>query len=129
MADTILRQFRGDRLTWEFTLKRAGAVLDLTGATVTFTARKGDATGVKGYDYTKTQGGAGSAAITFPNPGYAVGRVDVTPVLGDSQALIPGQYYVWDLQVTLVSGLVLTYPRDAAGNPAIGELQVVADAS
>lgn len=129
MAETTLRQFRGDRLPWEFTLKRGGVVIDLTGATVTFTVRKGDHTGDKAYDYTKTQGGTGSAAIDFPSPGFTLGRVNVTPVLAESQALLTAQLYVWDLQVVLTSGLVLTYPRDAAGNPVLGELKVVPDAS
>jgi len=121
---TTIYWFRGDEDVIQFTLQRGGSAVDLTGATAKFTVRLTDADGAQQFQYSATQGGA-PGNPTFPTP--ASGRVDVTLLDGDTDGLDPDLTYVWDLEITLTSGKVLTYPRDALGRPDTGILSIAAD--
>lgn len=111
---STLRIYRGDTLPRTFTLTDFdGAALNLTGASATFSVKTDVGAGSYIFQKTGTQGGA-SSGITFPSP--TLGKLTVEIVPADTQSVTPGNY-VWDLQVTLASGRVHTFPRDSSGDP------------
>lgn len=124
-SNTQIELWRGDEPEWQFVLSKGGAAVDLTGATVEFTCRVGSESGALALNYSKTEGGAGDAEVTFPDASN--GKVTVQPDAADTDDLDSDNSYVWDLEVTTAGGEVITYPRDSAGDPVVGTLVVTED--
>lgn len=113
---STLRVYRGDTLVRTFTLTDFnGTALNLTGASATFSVKTSLAAGTYLFQRTGTQGGAASG-ITYPAPTSGQLTVEVVPSNTQSEAVAS---YVWDLQVTLSSGRVYTFPRDSDGDPLV----------
>lgn len=113
---TTLRVYRGDTLVRTFTLTDfGGTALNLTAASATFSVKATLAAGTYVFQKTGTQGGA-TSGITYPAPTSGQLTVEVSPSDTQNQAVAS---YVWDLQVTLSSGRVYTFPRDTDGDPLV----------
>ena len=115
MADQLLTMFRGDSAAWDFAATLNGAVVDLTGASVRFTAKNRPDDADVDAVISKTVG----AGITLTNASSGLLRVKLAP--SDTSGFGGARTLVWDLQA-----------RDAAGDVhtlAGGTLRVQPDIS
>jgi hypothetical protein len=104
---TYLEGKRGDTNNYTGTvLDSAGAVVNLTGATLRFTAKlnRSDADNATGVIVKST--GAGITHISAPAGTY---RITLLPA--DTSALTTATLYFWDLQLTVAGGDVFTVDK------------------
>jgi len=140
MSLEILRMYRGDDRTWAMTLTADGAPIDLTTATLAFSA----AATPGGEAVIELTSADGEIVVT----GALAGEITVTIAAADTSALeIPyvwsSSWYwprslprrranylrlYWDVQVT-DAGDRRTWPEDAGGRPRLGHLLIYADAA
>lgn len=141
MSLQILRMYRGDDRTWAMTLTGDGTPIDLTAATLAFSASRwpgGDAvielTSAAG-DIVVTDAPGGEITVTIAAADTAELEIPVIPVpywywpwtfIGQRRQAYLKLY--WDVQVT-VDGERRTWPEDANGRPRLGNLLVFADAA
>jgi hypothetical protein len=112
--------YRGDDRTFVLTLTADGAPMDLSAATIRFTARRR----ITDEPLIELTLGTGIALVTDGTDGQialSIARAVTEPFEGRVD-------FVWDLEIT--SGdVVRTWPESSAGAPELGRLQVLVDAS
>jgi hypothetical protein len=115
-----LTMYRGDDRAWKFTLTADGNPLDLTAATMTFTAKR---------NVTDT-----TPAITLDGPGNGIefvtdgtdGQVTLAIPAAATVGLGVQEQLSWDIEVKR-NGLTRTWPEDKSGVPEPGVLVVYGD--
>lgn len=101
---TNLEGTRGDTNNYTGTVRdSAGAVVDLTGATLRFTAKLSHADGDNDATTIRKTTGSG---ITHTNAAQGAYRITLAPA--DTASLAATTLYVWDLQLTTGAGDVFT---------------------
>jgi hypothetical protein len=114
---THIAMYRGDDATFPFTLTRDGVAVDLTTATVTFTARKTLADVAPTITVTPV--------TLLPNQTTTdKGKVEVTIPAASTIALAPGLLFC-DIEVT--DGDVWTWPEPEYGQSTLIRLRIKAD--
>jgi hypothetical protein len=102
MAD--LEMYRGDDASFNIAVQKDGAPVDLSGATLRFTAKRGRLEPDADAVLSKSTAGGGGITITDAPGGIA--RVDVLPA--DTDALARAVRLVWDLQAVDAASKVRT---------------------
>lgn len=101
---TNLEGVRGDTNNYAGTvIDSTGAVVDLTSATLRFTAKLSYADGDNDATTIRKTTGSG---ITHTNAAQGAYRITLAPA--DTSSLAVATVYVWDLQLTTVAGYVFT---------------------
>jgi hypothetical protein len=140
MALQVLRMYRGDDRTWAMTLTGDGDPIDLTDASLRFTAARSEGgTAVieltSPGDITVVTPAAGTITVTMP--AAATSELDI-PLTEPwpwyrpwtyIRRRLPALKLFWDIEVTDGAGLKRTWPEDTDGRPRLGILYVSADTS
>lgn len=143
---TVLRMYRGDDRTWSMTATGDGSAIDLTDASLRFTAREtigGDAVialSSADGDITVTDEAAGEFDLTIP-------AADTASLVIPTTAYAAYRYYpwyayfgrtrepntylrlLWDIEIVDAATNKRTWPEDANGRPRLGVLLISADVS
>lgn len=120
MAVTDLFMYRGDDRVFTMTATINGAPLNITGATIKWTARR---TPEEAAVISKQTGGSGVAITDGPN-----GVFTVTIASADTTGFLVDESLIWDAEIT-IGGAKRTVPEDANGKPKYGTLKVKLDVS
>jgi len=115
MTTTRLSLVRGDTAVYDFTVLIDGVAADLTGASIFFTVKAKITDPDASKKFQKTLG----SGITCASPATGVFRLTISP--SDTSGLNPNIIYVWDVQIKLSSGSIVT------PDGLMGDLALVAD--
>lgn len=115
---TQLSIVRGDTCAWSVAVTFNGAVFSLVGCTLRFTVKRSPKDSDADAVITRTSVGNG---ISITDAANGLAQIVLTPT--HTANLQPLENYVWDLQVTTVSGQV--YTPDGLR----GKISVIADVS
>jgi len=113
-----LSMFRGDDRTFAMAATLSGAPLNLTGAAITFTARRTPEE--VAALITRTIG----TGVTITNA--AGGLFTVNIAQANTSAFLVDEQLIWDVEI-VIGGVKRTVPEDAAGKPKYGTLKVKMD--
>lgn len=112
-----LAMYRGDDRTFAMTATLNGAPLNITGATIKFTARRDPGSAA----VISKQTGSGITITDGPN-----GAFSVTIAAADTSGFTVDEGLIWDVEIT-IGGARRTVPESAAGIPTYGKLKVKLD--
>lgn len=115
-----LAMYRGDDRVFAMTATLNGAPLNITGATIKFTARRDPGSAAV---ISKVTGGSGVAITDGPN-----GEFTVTIASADTASFTVDEAFIWDVEIS-IGGAKRTVPESAAGIPTYGKLKVKQDLS
>lgn len=117
---TQIAMYRGDDAVFPFTLTQGGVAVDLTGYTVTFSARL-----AADFAVDEVAPVIVTAAQAADQPGVGKGKVTVTIPDTVSVLLAPG-LYLCDLSADK-AGLIWTWPEPIYGQSTLIRLRIKAD--
>lgn len=117
-----LVMYRGDDRDFSLTITKAGTPLDLTTATVVFTAREAIDSDEAAFTVTSADSGIEIAADQETDPGEVVVHVPASATVD----LTEGQTFLCDLEVT-IDGKVFTWPEADDDQSTLIRLKVRAD--